>query len=320
MKNKKLILAALLTIGIAYGCKDEVDLPDQPLENYMQIYMPQAVNSPVNKVLNISDEPQEIIYGANFGGQDYPEQRIDLKFVVSPALVDTFNKKNNTAYELLPPSTYTMSDADAAIPSGKLTTGPLKISVTTSGPSAVTMFKTYLLPVSISGTSYKVNENLRTTYYLIKAQPNLADYPDFVKTNWSIVDFSSQEAEGEGPNNGRAIFVLDGNNATFWHSQWRNGNPGPPHHLTIDMGEVKTLHGIIATPRQFDGAGKPNNVRIETSMDNVNWTVSGNFNLAANRETQKQFLSSFVEARYFRFIVLSSHSSTNVHLAELGAF
>lgn len=321
MKNnllKSLIAIALLSVHT--GCKDEVELPDQPLSNYMQIYMPQAVNSPVNKTLSVAQEPQVLIYGANFGGQDYPEQDIPVKFVVDPALVTAYNTANNTNYELLPASAYTLSSTEAVIPKGKLTTGPLKIAVKTTGTDAVPLFKTFLLPVSISGTDFKVNESLRTTLFVVKVQPNFADYPNYDRTSWKIAAFSSQEAEGEGANNGRAVFVLDGNISTYWHSQWKNGNPGPPHSLTIDMGEVKTLHGINATARQVDGNGKPNQVSIETSTDNVTWKVSGAFNLAATKDAQKQFLSAFVPARYFRFVVISAYGSTNVHLAELGAF
>ncbi|WP_407427864.1 discoidin domain-containing protein [Arcticibacter sp.] len=320
MKNIKLLAGLLVAASFMTSCKDEVELPDQPLSNYMQIYMPQAVNGAVNKVLNISEEPQVIIYGANYGGQDFPAANINMKFVVDPVLAENYNAVNKTNYEVLPLKSYTLSTVDGVIPAGQLTTGPLKLSILTSGPDGIQPFKTYLLPISISGTDFKVNESLRTTMFTITAQPNMADYPDYDRKNWKIIAFSSEEADGEGPSNGRAEFTLDGNINTFWHSQWKNGNPGPPHFLTVDMGEVKTLHGIAATTRQFDGNGKPNEVKIETSLDNINWVTAGTFNLSTKKEPQKQFLPTFGEARYFRFVVLSAYGSTNVHLAELGAF
>src|SRR3546814_20514323 len=85
------------------------------------------------------------------------------------------------------------------------------------------MFKTYLLPLSIQ-SSFKINEAIQTTYYLITAEPDIADYPDYDRSAWTIVDFSSEEANGEGPNNGRAVLVLDGDNQTFWHSQWQGAS------------------------------------------------------------------------------------------------
>src|SRR3546814_5319167 len=126
------------------------------------------------------------------------------------------------------------------------------------------MFKSDLLPLSRQ-SSFKMNEALQTTYYLITAEPDIADYPDYDRSAWTIVDFSSEEANGEGPNNGRAVFVLDGDNQTFWHSQWQGASPTPPHHITVDLGEVKTLHGINTTARQVSGSGgKPEQDRKST--------------------------------------------------------
>lgn len=322
--NKKInlikFLIAIALLSCTTGCKDMVELPDQPLSNYTQIYMPQAVNSPANKTLSISAEPQVIIYGANFGGQDYPDRDISLKFVVDPTLVATYNAANNTNYELLPADSYTIGSTEAVIRKGELTTGPLKIGVKTSGAGALPLFKTYLLPVSISETDFKVNEALRTTMFVVSAQPNVADYPDYDRKNWKIIDFSSQEANGEGPNNGKAIFLLDGNIGSFWHSQWQNGNAAPPHYLTVDMGEIKTLHGINATARQVDGNGKPNEVKIETSLDNVTWKLAATVNFAFIKEPQKKWLPEFVEARYFRFTIVSAYGSSSAHMAELGAY
>jgi len=305
---------------VLLGCQDDVQLPEQPLDDYEQVYMPQAVNGPVEKTLIISENPQEIVYGVDFGGQDYPKEDIQVTFSISQSKVDAFNQANNTTYELLLSAAYTLSATTAIIPKGELATNPLTLSILTSGEKGIPPFKSYLLPISIEESSFKVNEELRTVYFIIHAEPNLADYPDFNRDDWKMVDFSSEEANGEGPNNGRAIFVLDKDINTFWHSQWQGANPGPPHYLTVDLGKVETLHGISATARQVDGGGKPNEVQIETSMDNVHWKVSGKFNLAFTKDPQKKFLAEFVEARYFKFVVLSSYSSTNVHLAELGAF
>lgn len=318
--KKNILTATLLASIIISGCKNEVDLPDQPLENYIQLYMPQAVNGIVTKVLSISNEPQEVIYGAYLSGYGVGHGDINLEFVVNTQLLDSFNTANNTHYELLPATSYTLSATKAVIPADGVSTIPLKISVNTSGANALPLFKNYLLPISISGTNHKVNEKLRTTFFVLSAQPNLADYPDYDRSNWSISGFSSEEAVGEGADNGRAVFVLDNNINTFWHSQWRDANPGPPHHLVVDMGAVKTLHGIAMTARQTDGGGKPNEVRIEISTDNVNWVVAEQLTFANKKEQQKLFLTKFVDARYFKFIILSSYSSTNAHMSELGAF
>ncbi|RQP15189.1 discoidin domain-containing protein [Parapedobacter defluvii] len=323
MEKRKITIMAFAVLSgmlLMAGCKEDVQLPDQDESQYNQLYMPLAVNNPVENTLTVSETDQELIYGANFGGRGYPKEDISISFSVDPALVVDFNEVNGTSYELLPAEAYVLGTVETTIPKGKLATEPLSLSVKTSGEGAAAMFKTYLLPLSLH-SSFKVNEELQTTYYLITAEPDIADYPDYDRSTWEIVDFSSEEANGEGPNNGRAVFVLDGDNQTFWHSQWQGASPSPPHHITVDMGEVKTLHGINTTARQVSGnGGKPEQVRIDVSLDNENWVEAGELNLSATNSQQKTWLPEFIDARYFRFVVLSSNGSSHTHLAELGAY
>ncbi|HVU55226.1 MAG TPA: DUF1735 domain-containing protein [Puia sp.] len=317
--SRKIFLAATLVILLA-SCKDKYDLPAQPLSAYTKIYMPEAVNNPVNYTLKITDSVQTIVYGANYGGQGYPSQDIPVSFAVNNALVDSFNAANGASYATVPDGAYTFAKTTAIIPRGGLTTGPLEISIRTNGAGAIDALKSYLLPVTLSTSSAPINQALQTTFFIIKAQPDLKDYSNFDRTSWTVIDFSSQEANGEGPDNGRAIFALDGDPNTYWHSQWQNGQPGPPHYLVIDMGETKTIHGLAFLDRQSDNAGKPNSVTIETSMDNVIWEAAGAFNLQNTKDLQQQFLSGFKEARYFKVNILSSYNATYTHLAELNAF
>ena len=295
---KKYSITKLLLLGgamlMASACKETVMLPEQDEAAFSQVYMPQAVNGVVNKILEVKDGDQSFVYGANLGGVGYAERDIKVRFGVDNAMVNSFNALNNTNYEPLPAGSYQLSAAESIIPKGGLTTSPLKVSVKTTGSSAIKMFKNYLLPVSVS-SDFKLNEKLKTTYFLINAQPNQADYPDYDRSAWKILDFSSQEANGEGPNNGRATFVLDNNIQSFWHSQWQGASPGPPHHITVDMGKVLTLHGVNFTARQVDGAGgKPQDVRIEISTDNVNWKPVALFTLNAVRNQQKKWCISII--------------------------
>jgi hypothetical protein len=55
-------------------------------------------------------------------------------------------------------------------------------------------------------------------------------------------------------------------------------------------------------------------------VDNVSWEPAGSFTLQNTKDLQKQFLSGFRDARYFRVNILSSYNTTYTHLAELNAF
>lgn len=308
------------SVSFMFACNDEVSLPPQDPMDYRMLYMPQAANGAVNKVFSISDEVQEVIYGAYFGGVGELEQDITVNFFVNTAVIDSFNTANATDYQPLPEYAYRLGATEAIIKQGEFGTNAQKIGFITKGDQAMDPFVNYILPVSIRSEQVKINEALRTTFFIVSTQPNLADYPPFNKTNWEILGISSEEANGEGPNNGRAIFAIDDNVESFWHSQWQGASPGPPHYLVIDMGEEKELHGIITKARLGGNAGKPNLVAIETSTDNLSWNEAGTISLADNSNEQKNFLTSFPNARYLKFIIQSSHNATYSHIAEIGAF
>ena len=319
--NKSIILIGLLGCTFWYGCKDEVDLPYQPVDSYTQVYMPQGVNGAVSKIFKIKDSVQTVTYGAVMGGYGYPADDIAVSFKVDPLKVDSFNLANDTDYPLLPEEAYTLSSVSGIIPKGGTSTQPFNVSFKTIGDGAMTALKTYILPISVSCPSIKLNAKLATTFYIVKAQPDLNDYPVYSRADWTVVSFSSQEANGEGPNNGRAIFALDGDKNTFWHTQWQNGSPGPPHILVIDMNETKELHGLAFQARQNDGGGKANEVNVQVSTDNVTWVDAGSFNLQNNKDVQSVFLpEGFKMGRYFKVTINSAYGGSYCAVSELNAF
>ncbi|RPD42952.1 BT_3987 domain-containing protein [Chitinophaga barathri] len=316
----KNIILLLCTAACLYSCKDEYDLPDQPLDQYIKVYMPLAVNNPVRKTLSVADTLQHITYGACYGGQDYPESDINIRFKVNAALIDSFNNANSTSYEILPSDSYTLSSMEGIISKGQLSTSPLSINIRTKGANAMPALKNFILPLAIEQSSITVNETLRTTFFIIKAQPDLANYPDYDRALWTIAGFSSEEANGEGPNNGRAVFTLDGDAGTFWHSQWQGTSAAAPHFITYDMGEQKEVHGLSFIARQGSGSGKPSNVSVEVSTDNVTWEAAGNLELQNTQDKQRLFLAGFKQARYIKVTITASFSASYSHLAELYAF
>ena len=65
--------------------------------------------------------------------------------------------------------------------------------------------------------------------------------------SWTIADVDSEERVGE---DGTAENAIDGQTASFWHTQWSDAKPGQPHHLTLDLGHSVTIAGFRYTPRQ----------------------------------------------------------------------
>ncbi len=120
------------------------------------------------------------------------------------------------------------------------------------------------------------------------------------KTNWEIIDFSTEEP-AEGAPNGLASAAIDNDLSTFWHTQWNGGNPGYPHHFVFDMKEVVKINKVETFRRQGDGRGQ-SEFQIHTSLDGVNFVNQGTFNYDPNVDNMAYNLSNLPMARYVKYV------------------
>jgi uncharacterized Zn ribbon protein len=121
------------------------------------------------------------------------------------------------------------------------------------------------------------------------------------KTNWEIVDLSSEEP-AEGAPNGLASAAIDDDLSTFWHSQWNADTPPDyPHHFTIDLKGVAKLNKFECYRRQGDGRSQTE-FQIHTSLDGVNFTNQGTFNYDPNSASQTYNLNNLPMARYVKYV------------------
>ncbi len=80
-----------------------------------------------------------------------------------------------------------------------------------------------------------------------------------ITNTWTVVDFSSDDAEGNAP------ACIDENTNTFWHSRWQDNNAGHgtkngglPQWIIIDMGQAYDITSLKITNRNYT----PNNYTI----------------------------------------------------------
>ncbi|MFK7774049.1 MAG: LamG-like jellyroll fold domain-containing protein [Saprospiraceae bacterium] len=69
---------------------------------------------------------------------------------------------------------------------------------------------------------------------------------DVSKTSWSLHYVDSEETVGE---NAPGTNAFDGDNSTYWHTQWNGGSPAHPHELQIDLGNDHDIVGFKYQPR-----------------------------------------------------------------------
>lgn len=136
------------------------------------------------------------------------------------------------------------------------------------------------------------------------------------KGNWTIVDFSTEEAGGEGPVNGYANAAIDGDVGTFWHSNWSSTGSSYPHHFTIDMGAEKNIAGFEIFRRSGNNGGATVH-EFWVSSDNVTFTKVATLNAALN--TNNGFTTNAVPnttGRYVKYVATEGPNSFT-HLGEI---
>ncbi|ATL46981.1 sialidase [Chitinophaga caeni] len=315
---------AAFSTGLSSCDKRADDVIDEIPDTYTMLYMPQAIDLPNEYTFNRSAAGDSIFYGAYLGGPRSFDTNIEVQFEIDQAKVAEYNKMNFTSYPVLPADSYEFTETSTVIPKGSQHSSTLKMKILSANLDGVGKF---LLPITMKTSSQvNVNPSLETTYFLVDAQYLSNPFPVMDRAAWEIVDFSSEEATGEGANNGHAIHAFDDDPATFWTTQWKGAKPGPPHHITINMNADEKVHGFKFIGRidnktgEVRTTGNPRDIIVETSMDGSTWNYSEAFHLD-NVLENTIYLSYAQDATYYRITINSSQSDNYLtHIAELYAF
>lgn len=145
------------------------------------------------------------------------------------------------------------------------------------------------------------------------------------RDSWAIHSFDTEEDDGEGPNNGRAIHAIDNNTNTFWHSKWKDHTSTFPHFIAVDMGQSYPIDGLSLLSRHDSPNNKPKDYEIYLSNDGENWDpiqAMGQFvypNPNASAQTTEISFGA-VNARYFKILTTSSwDGSVHTVISEIYA-
>ena len=127
-----------------------------------------------------------------------------------------------------------------------------------------------------------------------------------------VVDADSQVRGYEAAN------VLNGDPATIWHTPWEGRTPAYPHHLVIEFPKPVAFRGLKVLPRQDEFWGQIENYEVFVSSDGKNWGGAVKKGKFAKFEIQVIQFGRTVEAKYVKFVALSSFEpNPYASLAEL---
>ena len=121
-------------------------------------------------------------------------------------------------------------------------------------------------------------------------------YEEIPQKEWQLKGKSSEETVGEG-SNGRAALVLDGDNQTFWHTEWQSGsNKRFPHYLEFAHTGATSLNRIVLQNDAKHGGNRyrARKVVVQVVDSKGKTTTQGTYTLG-NGDQQEIVLSSTLE-------------------------
>ena len=171
-------------------------------------------------------------------------------------------------------------------------------------------------------------ENFR--YEFENGKPNIdinsIDIQEVDKSAWTVAEFSSEEASGEGADNGHAKHAIDDDDETFWHTRWNSGQPPYPHSITINLNTDQTIKGFTFLPRDNKYNGRPKEITIEVSTDGTTFENLGDFTLGDSTIKQVIELNTPLTTNYFKITITNGHNNGSgevvffTHVSEIGIF
>lgn len=229
---------------------------------------------------------------------DLNEWDIDVELELDTDYLNAYNQENNENYILPGDDMYSL-ETTKTIEKGKTT---LSFSLN--------IFQRYLdgnymLPIRLK-TSSKFDVAKEEHFIII-----LNNVKVIPKGSWTIAGFSSEEATGEsGGAQGKAIYLIDGNKNTFWHSQWSGSTKAPlPHHVIVDLGTSYTILQVDLIQRQTSIAETTAKTgEFYVSDDKISWTKIGDYTGLQNHDTQSFSVSKKMRGRYFKVVITTSYA------------
>ncbi|MEV4886947.1 discoidin domain-containing protein [Chitinophaga ginsengisegetis] len=153
-------------------------------------------------------------------------------------------------------------------------------------------------------------------YTFVNNEPvlDISTKDELNKSSWSITFVSSQEDDGPATN------LLDNDQATVWHTQWKTVQPAHPHTVIVNMNAIKSIQGLAFLQRaNLNGSLK--DISVFTSTDNVTYTSRGNYTLTNVNSKQYISFGATISAKYIKIVTASNYSGSHYAvLSELGAW
>lgn len=269
--------------------------------------------------LKILDVDTEVGFSRDVLGVAATANRMQIPVTLAAALEhDVVLKVKVAALQGLQPEEVTISEPLVTIPKGK-TEANVEIALKPSLVKGRLYFDVDIAEIYGASTTSSV----RIDKYFAYKGADLA-----------IASYSSQEdGGGEAAPSGYAAAAIDGNEATYWHTNWTGGGSGSkgslPEGIVVELPDNFHLWKIELVRRVAKSNSDDKKALFYVSNTLTDWKSSGwgnslgtvTWEKCATEEREEHavelLLPSAVPAGYLKIDITESHRNTNAQIAEV---
>jgi hypothetical protein len=154
--------------------------------------------------------------------------------------------------------------------------------------------------------------NFQGTELRIEYKGKLAG--DEIKFTRKVGDVATEELvakRGSAAESAHGTNAVDGNPSTFWHTEWNDSNPRPPHEIIIELIPPSRIHGFTYLPRQdAEDHGNIRNFEFYVSDDGKDFGTPVKKGAFIDADGKGKKTITF-DAKTCRFIKLKALSEIN---------
>ena len=298
-------IAGLLVSAFTLSCNKPAAVE---LANEGTVYMPQAVGTRAKIDLQLSTQPQDVVFGAAYGGLKFSSQDNVVSFKIDSGLVAAYNLSNGTNYTLLPAAAYTVSGFSSVIPAGSTSSNPLSVAVSTNTlPFGIK----YMLPITLTSAGGNIDPTLKTSYF--RFDTIMRKSVDV--TALGTLTVSNENPSGSGAGEG-SLKLVDNEIGTKY--LYFGFNPAGWFQLQFTS---PVAVGAYTFTSANDASGRdPKTWTLNGSNDGTAWTPidsRANELFAARAQTNRYEIAGIPQAyTYYRVFLTANNGSTLFQMAE----
>jgi hypothetical protein len=173
---------------------------------------------------------------------------VDLELMIDETYIEEYNARESTGYTLLPESMYSLETAKTILAGAN--SAEFKLSI---AKEDVTESGYYMLPIRLKSSSqFTIDQTSLFVVYIDILSGQRLD-----RTGWTapVSLCNTYEPAEAGATNqllprGYPEAVLDGDLASYWHSQWKPEKKVPPVYFVIDMQDEYIIEQVEMIQRQ----------------------------------------------------------------------